>query len=271
MTKYLFALDLDGTILDRHKNISRFTKKYFRKLQEKGHIVVIATGRPYRAAKRYYEELNLETPLICYNGAFVYAPKDATFPNLVSLFKKDLVFQVLKTLTGLYSNVLLETNEEIFFDHEDHDLSPFFWKEDMKVYQGNVFETLFVDPMTVILRVDKEAMPLIQERLLQYPELEARAWAFLPFCEISYRQVSKSSGIRLVAQHYDVASCHIVAAGDSDNDLLMVEDAAIGIAMKNAIIELKAIADYVTVHDNNHNGLPRLIKKLLRKKIINEA
>ncbi|MGV3467144.1 MAG: HAD-IIB family hydrolase, partial [Heyndrickxia sp.] len=61
---YLIALDLDGTLLTDDKNITKRTARTINQLQQQGHIVMISTGRPFRSSKRYYEELNLNSPIV---------------------------------------------------------------------------------------------------------------------------------------------------------------------------------------------------------------
>ena len=56
MTKKIIAVDLDGTLLNNESKLSDFTKKTIKKITEKGHHVVITTGRPYRMAKDFYRE-----------------------------------------------------------------------------------------------------------------------------------------------------------------------------------------------------------------------
>ena len=64
MTKKLIVLDLDGTLLRPDGTISEFTQKTIKDVQNKGHQVVIATGRPYRMAIDHYKTLGLELSLI---------------------------------------------------------------------------------------------------------------------------------------------------------------------------------------------------------------
>lgn len=75
MQPYLICLDLDGTLLTDDKEISPYTKEILTELQKAGHHIMIATGRPYRASQIYYHELNLETPIVNFNGAFVHHQK----------------------------------------------------------------------------------------------------------------------------------------------------------------------------------------------------
>ena len=73
--KHLIALDLDGTLLKNDKTISHKTKHVIQKAREAGHVVMIATGRPFRSSEMYYRELQLDTPIVNFNGAFVHHPQ----------------------------------------------------------------------------------------------------------------------------------------------------------------------------------------------------
>ncbi len=74
--QFLIALDLDGTLLTDNKTISERTLKTLKRLQQEGHIVMISTGRPFRSSVQYYHELELNTPIVNFNGAFVHHPLD---------------------------------------------------------------------------------------------------------------------------------------------------------------------------------------------------
>lgn len=71
MQPHLICLDLDGTLLNDNKEISSYTKQVLNELQQRGHQIMIATGRPYRASQMYYHELNLTTPIVNFNGAYI--------------------------------------------------------------------------------------------------------------------------------------------------------------------------------------------------------
>ncbi|MBP6360057.1 MAG: HAD hydrolase family protein, partial [Enterococcus sp.] len=69
MTKKLIAIDLDGTTLNSHSLISPRTASVLKKATAAGHYVSIATGRPYRMSAQFYLQLQLETPMVTFNGA----------------------------------------------------------------------------------------------------------------------------------------------------------------------------------------------------------
>ena len=72
MTKKIIAVDLDGTLLNSESKISDFTRNTIKRIAEKGHHVIITTGRPYRMAKEFYQELELHTPMINFNGSLTH-------------------------------------------------------------------------------------------------------------------------------------------------------------------------------------------------------
>ena len=92
MTKKMIALDLDGTLLRSDNTISDYTVDTIKKIQEKGHKVVIATGRPYRMALEHYRRLQLETPMITFNGSLTHLPeKKWDFEHSVTIDKQYLL------------------------------------------------------------------------------------------------------------------------------------------------------------------------------------
>ena len=74
---HLIVLDLDDTLMTGFTSYDEETFEYLRHLKSLGHIIMIATGRPFRSSYFVYDALNLDTPLINYNGARVTNPKQA--------------------------------------------------------------------------------------------------------------------------------------------------------------------------------------------------
>lgn len=75
MTNKVIAVDLDGTLLNSESKLSDFTKETIKKISAKGHKVIITTGRPYRMALDFYKELELNTPMINFNGSLTHIPE----------------------------------------------------------------------------------------------------------------------------------------------------------------------------------------------------
>lgn len=74
MQQKLITLDLDGTTLNNHSQLSPLTIKTLQKATRAGHLVSIVTGRPYRMARDIYDQLQLTTPMANFNGALTHIP-----------------------------------------------------------------------------------------------------------------------------------------------------------------------------------------------------
>ena len=79
--------------------------------------------------------------------------------------------------------------------------------------------------------------------------------------EINNRGVSKGRGVKALADYYGFKREEIVCIGDNENDISMIEYAGLGVAMGNAIDEVKELADYIT-DTNKKNGVAKAIKKI---------
>src|SRR5690625_1629015 len=101
--KHLIALDLDGTLLTDSKEISARNKQMIFSAVEAGHIVVIATGRPHRASINYYHELNIDTPMVNFNGALIHHPKDKKWGALHNPMPRRTALNVVETCYDLRS------------------------------------------------------------------------------------------------------------------------------------------------------------------------
>ena len=81
MDKHLIIIDLDGTLMLNFAEYEVSAVEYLKKLNQQGHKILIATGRPFRSSHFVYKEIGLNTPIINYNGALVENPTDSNFPK----------------------------------------------------------------------------------------------------------------------------------------------------------------------------------------------
>jgi len=266
--RYLIAFDMDGTLLNDKKTISFRTRHYLHHLDRQGHVVVLASGRPVRALKRYYDELNLRSPLVCYNGASIENPHDHDFPEKHYSFPKEIVKSIYdKVGPENIDNVMCETNTDIWLIHEDEDLTAFFWHEKMNIVYGDIRETLTQNPMTMIIKSrvrSKEADQLIINAVAAHDNYSLRFWNRSIFSEIYFNDVSKGHALAHIAKYYGIPHSQIVAFGDAENDIEMLDMAGVGVAMVNATELCKAHANVITKKDNNHNGIVGTLKKLIK-------
>ncbi len=267
---YIIAFDMDGTLLNNKKEISFKTKKYLKKLTRKGHKIILASGRPSRAMKKYYDELNLSTPLICYNGAYTFSPKDNNFNSHEFEFPLKTIQSLYKEMLPYSKNVMCETDSEIFLDKEDKYLAKFFWYEDMKIYHGDLTKILNKNPMTMIVQMKDEN---IDKKILidithKYKDIDIRFWTGSPYFELFYKETSKGASIKEIADYYGMDKDHIIVFGDAENDVEMFDISSYSIAMKNGKDSLKEHAKYISLKDNNHNGIYYTLKAFFKGQLL---
>lgn len=267
MDSYLIAFDMDGTLLNDKKNISFLTKHYLKKLSRQGHKIVLASGRPSRAMNRYYDELGLSTPMICYNGAYLFSPKDKNFKAIEFEFPKEIICEVIDKIRPHIKNVMCEDEENIWVDKRDDYLDKFFWYNNMNVIYGDLVDTLHKNPMTCIVQTPFEYRNEheIEKIMEAYPNLSARFWTGSPYFELYYQGTSKGASLQKVAEYYHIPKERIIAFGDAENDREMLSFAGIPVAMSNGKVALQDVAKYVSRKDNNHNGIYHTLKRIFKE------
>ena len=251
MDRYLIALDMDGTLLNSSLQIEKKTSSYLSYLEKQGHIVVIASGRPFRSIEPYYNELGLTSPCICYNGAYIYSSshefeKDAFF------IPKEVCIDVVSSLDrSRLLNVMCENSSSMHLLHQDDVLGKYFFMDKIDIIYGELKDTLKDDPNIIIFRASDEKEDFKENitKAVEKHGLKIRFWSGLSsFSEIYSPYVTKAHALNKIASYYHIKKENIIAFGDAPNDMDMLEYAGVGIAMGNAKEEVKEKADFVTDH-----------------------
>lgn len=265
---YLIAFDMDGTLLDTKKRISFKTAHLIKKLSKQGHKIVISSGRPIRSIISYYNKLGLDTPMVCYNGELVYSPCDKNFEEERHTIPKEIILEILEKIKPNALNIMCETDDEIFVDKEDAYLGKFFWYTDMKIHKGNIKDILNKNAMTFIVHCPKEYKNAneIEKIVSKWPELTPIFWIGSPYFELHHKETSKGTGIKKIAEYYNIPRDRVIAFGDATNDIEMFEYAKTSVLMSNAKFDLKDKVTMVSLKDNDHNGIYYTLKKILKSK-----
>lgn len=264
--RFLIALDLDGTLLKDDKTISERTKKVLDQVQKEGHVVMISTGRPYRASELYYKQLNLNTPIVNFNGAFVHHPLDVDWGVYHETLSLNVVKEIVDTsIEYNIKNIVAEVMDKIFIHYHDEKLIDIFTMGKPSITTGDLREYLKHDPTSLLIAADKDNLDRVNTYLAETKAelVEHRSWG-APYhvIEIVKAGINKAVGVKKVADYYNIPRERVIAFGDEDNDLEMIEYAGYGVAMGNAIEPLKEIAKDVT-KTNEEDGIAEYLEKLL--------
>jgi Cof subfamily protein (haloacid dehalogenase superfamily) len=258
----LIAVDLDGTLLTDKKTISPRTKKALKKAIEQGHKVVISTGRPFRSSQSYYHELNLDTPIVNFNGALVHHPHDPDWGVFHTPLDKDIAIKVIKSSEAFgVQNIMVEVMDEVFIrKHDEMVINTFF---DPQTQIDLLPELLQKDPTSVLIYPYEHNVDQLRKHLEhEHAEvIEHRKWgAPWHVIEIIRTGLSKAVGLERICSSFNIPVENVIAFGDEDNDFEMIEFAGTGVAMANSIPKLKELSNAVTL-SNEEDGIAHFLEK----------
>ncbi|RKQ18846.1 HAD family phosphatase [Oceanobacillus bengalensis] len=271
MNRHLIALDLDGTLLTDKKEISERTKQTILKAMDDGHIVVIATGRPHRASIHYYHELGLTTPMVNFNGALIHHPTDKKWDALHNPMPIRTARKIVDACYDLdVYNILAEVMDDVYLDQYDEKIIEIFQEteKDTPFNIGSLKHKLKDDPTSLLIHPKEDHILQLRNHLTEYHAelIEHRKWgAPWNIIEIVKKGMNKAVGLQKVSTYFGIPKERIIAFGDEDNDLEMIEYAGVGVAMGNAINELKHVAKHVT-HTNEQDGIGVFLEDYLKMK-----
>ncbi|HLR61701.1 MAG TPA: HAD family hydrolase [Lentibacillus sp.] len=267
--KHLIAVDLDGTLLTDDKQISMRNKQTLKKAIGEGHIVVIATGRPHRASIDYYQALGLDTPMVNFNGALIHHPTDDKWDVLHNPMPVRTAHRIVDACYDLdVHNILAEVMDSVYLDQYDEQIMDIFQatRQDSPFTIGSLKNKLQTDPTSLLIHPKEDNIDTLRRHLDDYHAelIEHRKWgAPWNMIEIVKKGLNKAVGLKKIAHYYHIPDERIIAFGDEDNDLEMIDYAGVGVAMGNAIDELKSVAKHVT-ETNEKDGISIFLDNYLK-------
>lgn len=269
MTKKLIALDLDGTLLHNDNTISDYTVDTIKKVQEKGHQVIIATGRPYRMALEHYQRLELTTPMISFNGSLTNLPKKSwTWEHSVTI-DKSFLLDVLNMKSSIEADFIASEYQKKFYVTMDNlsSIDPqLFGVDKITDHMSLDIKKITRNPNALLMQTrhsDKYALAGDMRKHFKN-ELEIDSWGGpLNILEFSSKGINKAYALKYLLKVFNKSQDDLIAFGDEHNDTEMLALANTGYAMKNASNSLLPFADKQTALTNEDDGVAKELEKLL--------
>lgn len=265
--KYLIALDLDGTLLRDDKTISEETKEYLRFLENKGHKVVLTSGRAYHSVKTFYDEIGLKTsPIVSYNGHYATSPSHE-FEDIILALNRDKIYEIYRKTQQFYKNIFIETLNYACIEYEEEWHKEFYkhYANNPIIY-GDVFKNLDCDPLVIYFQLNDygEYQDEINEIMKDDEHYEIRHRTDGPMCEIYKDDQNKGTIIKKVADALNIPYDNVIVFGDTVNDLDMLKAFKNSFLMKNGNQTIKNYASHITERTNNEDGVIFEIKKIIK-------
>ncbi|MBM7617655.1 Cof subfamily protein (haloacid dehalogenase superfamily) [Weissella uvarum] len=249
----LIAIDIDDTLVNTSKEITDHVKKSVQAATAAGIKIVLTTGRPVRGVQNYLKTLGLDNQadqyVIAYNGSVV----ETTTGEVI--FSKEVgmpAYQEMTKLGDAWGDVLVQAEMLDDIYTTSHDINPMASRESyfmgmpikVRAMEEMPEDGDYVKVMLIgeVAKMDDISAKMPQDIQDKYTIVRSDQY----FIEIINKEASKGAGLRALADHLGISMDETMAIGDQQNDMSMVEAAGFGVAMGNAIDDLKAAADAVT-------------------------
>ena len=283
----LIAIDLDGTLLNSYGEISDKNREAIKYAMNKGVEIVLASGRDPQTMKKMSIELGINNFLIAGNGACVYdidqdkniyksfIEKEKAL-KIIKICKENSIFFNVYTNKGIITESLnynvkvfhnennykpnkKRTNIEIvnniynYIENNEFEILKIIICDDSKIIFNNIIGKLKNLKGVEVLDIEHMSKKMIRAGTEEY-QIEYF------YTEVTNKNANKWNAIQYLAQKLGIKESEIICIGDNINDLEMVRNAGVGIAMHNSALEKQNIADYIT-EDNNSDGVGNAIYK----------
>ena len=263
MNKPLIAVDLDGTLIDTSGHYSLETRDYFRGLSAKGCVIVLSSGRPYRAMRHIYEDLNLTGPVICYNGQLIFNPHDESFHPVDQRFPKEKIRAICKELKPYVHSFMAESGDKMFVNRVDERLRYYFPYEGTELHIGDLDETLDEDVYTCLFRTFEPELDIFLNAVEKHPGIAWRSWSNETFSELYIPGCDKGSALATVMRCLGIPREDVYAFGDAQNDVSMLELAGHPFAMKGGRVPDQMGRFTETKNPVEEDGVMRTLQEVL--------
>lgn len=262
----MLVFDLDGTLLSNDDMISLKTRDYLKMKKNEGYKIVVATGRVKNSAITVTRGGDCVDIFINDTGALIY-DNNLNKELFVKHLSKDFVSYVL----NLYDKEKIK-----YIDVCDHD---YIYKltnkpEDNPVIINVGSKEEILENVGDIIHVGIDAydndvaIVLYNELKNKFPELTVilmqDSFASRKWIEIMPQWCTKINAINIVAEYYNIRNEDIICFGDGLNDIDMLKNVGVGVAMANALNEVKEVADLVTDKTNTEDGIVDFLENYLK-------
>ncbi|KMK76905.1 Cof-type HAD-IIB family hydrolase [Alkalihalobacillus pseudalcaliphilus] len=238
----LIALDMDGTLLNSEHVVSPANQQAIEAAKEKGVHVMLSTGRSLLTSQEYREALKLDYH-ITVNGSEIWGPTGEILERQNVPFSDiELLYQLMEKHQTQYWAV---TEEKVWRNEFPVDADRHNWLK-----FGFQFET-------------EDVRDALLKALEEHGGFEISNSH--PFnLEVNTLGINKANAIKKVCEKLSITMEEVLACGDSINDLAMIREAGVGVAMGNAQPIIKEEADWVT-SSHNEDGVAKAIEKFVLK------
>lgn len=256
----LIVSDLDGTLLDKHGQLSDINREAIIKLKNNNILFGLATGRPYFSIEPFLDLWGIRDyidVIIANNGLEVSVKSGPMF--ISNHISKELVFDILDQYKEMPGNFCLYYEGKLIGQKLDDFMNRVSKKNHIEARVEDLYTTIKHDVEKLLLACDPMDMKTIEDFCLKINDPRYRGFRsqehLFEFMDI---HVNKCAGIQTYCDYAQLTLENVMAFGDNLNDLEMIEGCHIGVVMDNGDEFLKGKADYIAM-DHHESGFGKFV------------
>jgi len=265
----LIAIDMDGTLLNDQFTISPENIATLKKVKEYGAIIAICTGRPVNGVKQYEALLGgMIDYSISYNGGLIEDLANENYINKSFLTYEDVIYlheisEQVQAPIQFYDENNLYTTSKYMNKYTVMDAylgqTPLHYIDRADICKEAQYPKVqFIDEPDRLTAIIKQLPATLYDR---YTIMQSEPY----FLEFVSKQTNKGLALEKLAKKLNMKREEIIAFGNNENDIAMLDFAGCGVAMANATNAVKNIADRETLTNNDH-GVAYMLEKTLQNK-----
>lgn len=242
-------VDLDNTLLHTDKTLSAYTVDVFRKYKEKGIKLMVATARPFRTATSYFDRIGFDAITVS-NGARIFCG-DQTIDHAISAESAQQLLHRLEAYDDL--RITLETGQCAYSN------------KPIEYYRTVLTEDLpgvakAEGALKILVHKDREdAMALLKKELSEDLYVTISGGYLI---QVMDKAATKWNGVKTMLTMLACSPEETVYFGDDYDDIEPIRLCAMGVAVSNAIEEVKAVADHIAL-SNDDDGVAKFLEQMI--------
>lgn len=256
----MIVVDLDGTLLNINNECSVRTRRYLKSLKDLGYVVVIATGRVLRSAVSVTGGAEFANYVIANAGAVVY-----DMDNSKLIMGKSINLDDVRRICSYYNDEIKNINIcDLFYHHKYMNSSDVNYKFEKRISNIDRFLDEVDGVYSISVHTDDNSLidkyyEMVSGKGLDILVMQD-SFSDIKCLEIFSEGVSKYNAIKVIMEKENISNKDVIAFGDGLNDVDMIKLSGIGVAMGNALDEVKNVSNYITI-SHNDDGVIYFLKE----------
>ena len=250
----ILLFDLDGTLLRNDKTLSEYTLETLSRCKEQGYLIGISTSRSEQNCRGFLREMNPDI-LISSGGALVRINEGILCSSSISVNETKGFIEAVRKICGMDCEITVDTLDAHYWNYKTDP------KEQYKNWGESIY-TDFTDFQHEALKICVEIPdPSLAQKICErFSELDSQHFSDGDWYKFTKSGITKEKAISAVCEACHVDISEILAFGDDYVDIGMLKMCGTGVAMGNAVQEVKDIADAITL-SNEEDGVAAYLER----------